>query len=84
MDISIFMLIMFIVPIYLIYTISYQVCYFTLSFLNPIRNYHQWTSFNWLGIITITLILNILWLPYAIIYWLYKVIYFIFTIGRRN
>lgn len=84
MNTSVFMLIMFIVPIYIVSTISYQVYYFTLSFLNPIRNYKKWTAFNWFGIITGTLILNIIWLPYAIIYWLYKLIYLLFTVGGRH
>lgn len=35
-------------------------------------------------IIVCTLFLNILWLPYAIIYWIYELIHLLFTVGRRK
>ena len=61
-----------------------------LSFLNPIRNYNAWENINWFGIIVITLILNIICIPFAVGYWLYKLISiictlieFLFTVGRR-
>lgn len=78
---AVFILILF-VSFYITVTISYLVCSincFNLDFLNPIRNHKKYTSFNWFGVIVCTLILNIIWLPYAIIYWIYKFIYFIFT-----
>lgn len=53
---------------------------FDLSIFNPIRNYHEWRTINWFGIIIITFILNIMLLPYAIVYW---GIYKLFTIGRK-
>lgn len=56
---------------------------FDLSFLTPIHNYKNWSSFNWFGVIVCTLLINIIWLPYAIVYWLYKLIYFLFTVGRK-
>lgn len=56
---------------------------FELNFLNPIHNYKKWSSFNWFGVIVCTLFTNIIWLPYAIGYWLYKLIYFLFTVGRK-
>lgn len=49
------------------------------SMFNPIRNYRTWTSVNWFGVIVMTLLLNIIFLPYAIGYWIYKS----FTIGRK-
>lgn len=49
-------------------------------YFNPIKNYNKWTQFNWFGITIITLIINIVFLPYAICYWIYK----LFTIGRRE
>lgn len=52
---------------------------FDLSFFNPIRNYKQWTKMNWFGVGVCTLFLNIILLPYAIIYWTYK----LFTVGRK-
>lgn len=52
----------------------------TLSILNPIINYNEWTQFNWFGIIVMTLFLNIILFPYAIVYWIYK----LFTVGRKE
>ena len=40
--------------------------------------------FNWFGIGMITLFLNIIFLPYSIIYWLVKLIYFLITVGREK
>lgn len=57
---------------------------FDISFLNPIRNYGEWSMFNWFGIGMITLFLNIIFLPYSIIYWLVKLIYFLITVGREK
>lgn len=48
-------------------------------FFNPIRNYNKWRSMNWFGVGVCTLFLNIILLPYAIIYWIYK----LFTVGRK-
>lgn len=50
-----------------------------LEIFNPIRNYNKWTNINWFGISIITLFLNIIFIPYAIGYWIYK----LFTIGRK-
>lgn len=50
-----------------------------ISFFNPVRNYKKWVQFNWFGIFFITLFLNIILLPYAVCYWIYK----LFTIGRK-
>lgn len=47
---------------------------------NPIKNYNKWTKFNWFGITVITLVINIIFLPYAICYWFYK----LFTVGRKE
>ena len=52
----------------------------SLSIFNPIRNYNKWIAFNWFGISTITILLNIILLPYAIVYWIYR----LFTIGRKE
>lgn len=52
----------------------------TLSIFNPIINYNEWTQFNWFGIIVMTLFLNIILFPYAIVYWIYK----LFTVGRKE
>ena len=52
---------------------------FDLSIFNPIRNYNAWVRINWFGIIIITLLFNIIFIGYAICYWIYK----LFTIGRK-
>ena len=51
-----------------------------LSFFNPIRNYKQWSSMNWFGVIFFTLLLNIIIPVYAFGYWFYKLC----TIGRNK
>ena len=63
---------------------------FDLSIFNPIRNYNKWTKLNWFGISFITILLNIIFIPYAICYWTYKIIaviceliYWLFTVGRK-
>lgn len=53
-----------------------------VSFLNPLRNYDEWYTINWFGIGVITILLNVICLPYAIIYWIYKLIHWLFTVGR--
>jgi hypothetical protein len=60
--------------------ICVEECFEIVDIFNPIKNYEEWTQFNWLGIIVITLILNVLFLPYAAIYWIYK----LFTVGRKE
>ena len=64
-------------------------CEFDLSIFNPIRNYNEWDNFNWFGIGIITLLLNIIFIPFAICYWIYKIImlivsiiYWVITVGR--
>lgn len=56
--------------------------YCDLSFLNPINNYDEYYSLNVFGVIIVTILLNIICLPYAIIYWICKLIYWLFTVGR--
>lgn len=57
---------------------------FDFSFLNPLRNYKEWHMLNWFGIGIMTIFSNIIFLPYAIIYWLVKLIYFLITVGRKE
>lgn len=52
--------------------------------LNPIENYKKWVSLNWFGVGVTTLLINIIFLPYAVVYWLFKLIYFLFTVGRKE
>ena len=57
---------------------------FNLRFLNYKSNYIRWNKMNWFGIIVTTTLINIVYLPYAILYWLWKLIVLLFTIGRKN
>jgi len=76
---------MFLIGIYILTTIDIIIKRnFDISFLNPIRNYEEWYMFNWFGIGMMTLFLNFIFLPYSIIYWLVKLIYFLITVGREK
>lgn len=52
---------------------------YDLSFFNPIRNYKEWTSMNWFGVIFFTILLNVIYPVYALCYWFYKLC----TVGRK-
>lgn len=52
---------------------------FDLSVFNPIRNYNQWRKINWFGVIVATILLNVIFPLYAIVYWGYKLV----TVGRK-
>ena len=49
-----------------------------LNFLSPVQFYHN-VKVNLFGAFFVTLILNILFAPYAIVYWIYKLC----TVGRK-
>lgn len=53
--------------------------HYHLPIFNPVRNYKEWTQYNWFGIIVVTAFLNIILFPYAIVYWIHK----LFTVDRR-
>ena len=60
------------------------------SIFNPIRNYKEWKNMNWFGVGVITLLLNVIFIPCALFYWMIKIIeflccciYFLFTVGRK-
>ena len=46
--------------------------------LNPIMLYRRYTV-NWFGCFCLTILTNIIWAPFAICYWFYKLC----TVGRR-
>lgn len=46
---------------------------------NPIRNYKEWISMNWFGVIFFTILLNVICPVYALCYWFYKLC----TVGRK-
>lgn len=52
-------------------------------YFNPIVNYKEWRRLNTFGVVVFTLLLNLLFAPFALIYWTIKVLAFIFTFGRR-
>ena len=52
---------------------------FDLSVFNPIRNYNQWRKINWFGVIVATILLNVFFPLYAIVYWGCKLV----TVGRK-
>lgn len=63
---------------YTIVTVSYNGHPY-LSFEN---NFDCWERLNWFGVIFFTILLNIVFAPIAIIYWLSKFFIYIFTVGR--
>ena len=77
--------------------IGFGTIYFVLSFcymvgtssyaghhyFNPKDNYEEWDKLNMLGVWVFTLLLNILLAPWALIYWIIKILVFMFTVGRR-
>lgn len=84
-EVEIVMGILFLIMIYVLATLDIIMKRnFDFSFLNPIRNYRKWHMLNWFGIGIMTISLNIMFLPYAIIYWLVKLIYFTITVGRKE
>ena len=52
-------------------------------YFNPVENYKNWHCLNWLGVSVFTIIINLLFLPIAILYWISRFFAFIFTVGRR-
>ena len=50
-----------------------------LEFFNPLRNYEEWDSMNWFGVILFTTLLNILFPAYSLAYWFWKLC----TVGRK-
>lgn len=84
MEVEIIIGILYFIMIYIVITFDFIMNRdFDLSFFNPIRNYNCYTL-NWFGIGIMTIFLNIMFLPYAIIYWLVKLIYFTITVGRKE
>ncbi len=51
-------------------------------YFNPIENYDDWENLNGFAVVFFTIIINIIFLPYAIVYWVLKFFKFIFTVGR--
>ena len=52
-------------------------------YFNPIANFEYWENLNLFGVLFFTLLLNILFAPFALVYWGILIFRFIFTAGRR-
>ena len=71
---------------YFVLSFIYLICtgsYAGHHYFNPIDNYEEWDKLNIFGVLVFTLLINILLAPWAIIYWTFKFLVVIFTIGRR-
>ena len=44
-----------------------------LAFFNPIRNHKEWGCNNWAWVIFGTMVAHIVFAPWAIVYWAYKI-----------
>ncbi len=66
--------------VYVVETVSYNGNpYFSFD-----NNYESWESLNWFGVLFFTILLNVIFAPVAIIYWVSKFFIYIFTVGRNN
>ena len=73
--------------VYVIICIVYaveSVSYNGNPYLSFDNNYKCWESLNWFGVLFFTILLNIVFAPVAIIYWVSKFFIYIFTVGRDN
>ena len=50
-----------------------------LAFFNPVRNHREWVYTNWVWVIFGTVVAHIVFAPWAIAYWVYK----IYTVLKR-
>ena len=65
---------------YLIGTGSYAAHHY----FNVFDNYEDWDKLNVFGTLFFTLLLNLVFAPIAVIYWIVKALIFIFTVGRKR
>ena len=52
-------------------------------YFNPIDNYEEWDKLNMFGVLVFTLLISVLLAPWAILYWIIKILIALFTVGRR-
>ena len=52
-------------------------------YFNPIDNYEEWDKLNIFGVLVFTLLISILLAPWAMIYWITKILVAMFTVGRK-
>lgn len=55
---------------------------FDCSFFDPVRNSYKYQNINAFGVMCITILFNLLCLPYSIIYWTWYTIYNLLTVGK--
>lgn len=74
------------VGIYIVLSFAYFACtsaYAGHHYFNPIDNYDEWDKLNVFGVFVFTLLLNLMFAPFALLYWIIKILVFMFTVGRR-
>lgn len=82
MDVFVFLALLLWIPLSI--SIFCEILECECSYFNPITNYYEWKNFNWFGIVVITLLINVGLFPVAIPYWVYRIIKFLFTVGRKQ
>lgn len=71
---------------YIVLSFAYFACtsaYAGHHYFDPIVNYEEWDKLNWLGVFIFTLLLNLAFAPFALLYWAIKILVFTFTVGRK-
>lgn len=69
----------FVIAIVFIEVMNSNFTYFSYK-----ANYKRWTSLNWFGVGFITSVIYILVFPFSIGYNIYRLIRWIFTVGRKG
>lgn len=54
------------------------------SYFNPKCNYKRWDNLNWLGVLCGTLFIIVMFYPACLCCAVYKLFYWIFTVGRKK
>lgn len=69
----------FVITIVFIEVMNSNFTYFSYK-----ANYKRWTSLNWFGVGFITSVIYILVFPFSIGHGIYRLIRWIFTVGRKD
>lgn len=69
----------FVIAIVFIEVMNSNFTYFSYK-----ANYKRWTSLNWFGVGFITSVIYILVFPFSIGHGIYRLIRWIFTVGRKD
>ena len=71
--------------VYTVFTIPCLVAMYRYNgtfYFDIFENYETWDKLNWFAVIFFTLLINVFFAPYAVIYWAKRFFVFIFTVGR--